>query len=94
MRESASDSEGILRTGTLGHIRFFFALNQVAFENCLVEVVLPAFEQLLNLSLLRPSQQLRLYLFVLPTDLLPRTTGKVVLQQSKVWPILLDQLNC
>ena len=93
MRESVSDSKGILRTRALGHIRSFFAFNHIAFENCLVKVVLPALEHFLFLDLASPSVQLWYHFLILPANLLSGASREVVLEQSEVRTILLYELD-
>lgn len=84
MREPVSDFRGILRTGTLGHIRFFWPLNHIALQDLLVEVVLPTLKQATVFHLVLFSPKAFEHLFVLSPDLLPGPSGEVSVDQSEI----------
>ena len=90
MREPPS--EGIFRAGTLGYIRFFWPSNQIALEDLLIEIVLPA---LLTASHLQTGQSASvplLHLLVFSTDLFSGTIGEVSVDESEIRTVELDKL--
>ena len=90
MRESAS--EGILGTGALGHIRFFFRYNHIALENLLVKVILSVFHESLVFRPLLLLADASVHFFILSPDLLARARGEVGADETKVRSIQLEKL--
>jgi hypothetical protein len=94
VREPVSDVRGILRTGTLGHIRFFWPFNHIALKKLFVEVVLAVGDQSSFFRLLLSFPNLCEHFFVFPSYLFAGSGGEVGVYESEIWAIELDELNC